>query len=344
MGTLTSSTATGYLQLSDSTASIPLLLCLPPSPSASTFPRLGSTLLLQTFTLLAERTVQAGDPPSLSLCLTSEDVSSYPAAASGAVKKESAKQAAPLPKTAVTRCKNDGSLSTAELNFPVRAKPVADRKSFTAHTPRSLYVRVVNKNAPTITKPSSSSSSCRHQCGFAAHCLLHSDLSTLRHSSTLLPPTTRHTAGKKSEQEEGEGEGEGWSEPPLKAVLDFPPSAFRWHSYIRNGCVYSLSCKLSPLLSSLEALRKVPCIQVTDDVSFELIGSLSPERRDITCVADVAEILSKFHLPKLSTAGKTEPKDNQRSAQVCEDNILCMCGIIAGVTRVKHPYLIAGLR
>lgn len=183
----------------------------------------------------------------------------------------------------------------------------------------------------SISPPSSSSSSSstsHHQCGFAAHCLLHSDLSTLRHCPTLLPPTTRHTAGKKSEQEEGEG----WSEPPLKAVLDFPPSAFRWHSYIRNGCVYSLSYKLSPSLSTLEALRKVPCIQVTDDVSFELIGCLSRERRDITCVADVAEILSKFHLPKLSTAGKTEPKDNQRS-EVAE--LVTFRGVI-----LKHGYRI----
>ena len=157
--------------------------------------------------------------------------------------------------------------------------------------PNFLYVFIKNKNALKLHSHANSHSHEKSFSGFDAQALAHSSLEKLQGV---------HSSSKGAN-----------ADCPVAVAVIFPSA--RCYPYLHNGCIYRLSCLdvSKDRLPSLLALRKEPCITVSDSVLLEMVALphvsvLEKSVRHCDCILEVGDLVSRSYLPKMQTTFTTQ--------------------------------------
>lgn len=148
-----------------------------------------------------------------------------------------------------------------------------------------LYFVAISKNA-LVVEPSTSSLS------FTMQAQVHTNLNILNQSECS------ESLQQKQEQHKS-------ITSPARIALEFSSGTVQWYSYLSVGYLYSLSTA-SKRLPSLKSLQNEPCITVEDSMEINFIQSVTKSIHCCQPVLDVADVISKLFLPRLSTVSKVE--------------------------------------
>ena len=180
---------------------------------------------------------------------------------------------------------------TFALEIPRKAS--SESQGSSVHNPRidesegagstdCLYFVAISKNA-LVVEPSTSSLS------FTMQAQVHTNLNILNQSESLQ---------EKQEQDKS-------ITSSSRIALEFPSGTVQWYSYLSVGCLYCLSTA-SKRLPSLKSLQNEPCITVEDSMEIHFIQSVAGSIHCCQPVLDVADVISKLFLPRLSTVSTVE--------------------------------------
>lgn len=168
----------------------------------------------------------------------------------------------------------------------ISSKSSSSKRSGEIESTDCLYFFAVNKNA-LVVQPSSGSTTA--SLSFTMQAEVHTSANILQCS--LLQGSLPQNQ-----------EADKHVTPPLRIVLEFPSGAVQWYSYVSIGCLYSLSTA-SGGLPSLISLRKEPCVTINDSMEIKFLYPVE----GVSCyqpVLDIVDVISKFYLPRFSTASK----------------------------------------
>ena len=279
-GSLRGSNKTGYMELADSTASIPVVCCMPStSVGGSDYPVMhyGSKVLIDEFVVFVERTTESSN--------TETSVYLYAKQCRFVINGESEVKSSDI---------GDGSRSIVSKAKPLTESSPPEHSlpgpSLPQPSSGPLYLNVLNKNGLVTHVMSRVSKTPSHL--FTVQAVVHTDTDALLHQH--------------------KGQTANVSKPPVKIALEFPSNATKWYSYICNGHLYSLSTSSKKRLPSLAQLKKEPCIVIEEEMELKLLELLPQPFDGCPPILAVSNIMDNLFLPKFDTISGTQEDTNTR--------------------------------
>ena len=277
IGTLCGNRCSGNLEISDGTAAIPLIACVPYGQRAehrSSSSRLlrvrdGSTIALGDFTVFVERTIESegSKKSNLSLYLYCQEVKVLGEGSLHDTQKQ----------TQTATAAGSSECEAPKLN--ARPDPLSDNH---------LYALIKSKNA---LKPRCQATTA---CAFDAQALIHSSLEMLQQEEPKVSVDS-----------------------PVNVALVFSTAYWYSHLHNGCLYRLSCHSEESKKLPTLRSLQREPCITVGDGVLLELVDlpRVPACKTPSHCHAllELGDLVSELYLPKLQTAfGRTSEVQDTR--------------------------------